>query len=57
MEGAGIFDRDLVIVNRALLPMHGRIVVASVDNDFTVKYLHLRRGAARAGAGQSDVSQ
>ncbi len=44
MEGAGIFDRDLVIVNRALRPVHGSIVLAQVDGDFTVKYLHLRRG-------------
>ena len=44
MEGAGIFDRDLVLVNRALRPVHGNIVLAQVDNDFTVKYLHLRRG-------------
>ena len=44
MEGAGIFDRDLVIVNRALRPVHGSIVLAQVDNDFTVKYLHIRRG-------------
>ena len=46
MEGAGIFDRDLVLVNRALRPVHGSIVLAQVDNDFTVKYLHLRRGRA-----------
>ncbi len=46
MEGAGIFDRDLVLVNRALRPVHGHIVLAQVDNDFTVKYLHTRRGRA-----------
>ena len=46
MEGAGIFDRDLVIVNRALRPVHGSIVLAQVDSDFTVKYLHLKRGRA-----------
>ena len=32
------------MVNRALQPVHGDVVVAEVDNDFTVKYLH-RRGA------------
>lgn len=46
MEGAGIFDRDLVLVNRALRPVHGNIVLAQVDSDFTVKYLHTRRGRA-----------
>ena len=44
MEGAGIFDGDLVIVNWALRPVHGNVVLAQVDNDFTVKYLRLRRG-------------
>ena len=50
MEGAGIFDRDLVLVNRALHPVHGHIVLAQVDNDFTVKYLHLRRGRPELGS-------
>lgn len=44
MQGAGINDGDLLIVNRALTPLHRDIVVAEVDNDFTVKYLHKRAG-------------
>jgi DNA polymerase V len=44
MQGAGIADGDILIVNRALDPRHGDIVVAEVDNDFTVKYLHRRNG-------------
>jgi DNA polymerase V len=44
MQGAGIGDGDILIVNRALDPVHGDIVVAEVDNDFTVKYLHRRAG-------------
>lgn len=44
MHGAGIGDGDILIVNRALNPVHGDIVVAEVDNDFTVKYLHRRAG-------------
>ncbi len=44
MEGAGIHDRDLLVVNRAITPRHGHIVLAQVDADFTVKHLHLRRG-------------
>lgn len=44
MEGAGILDRDIVIVDRALRPIHGNIVLAQVDNDFTVKTLHCRQG-------------
>lgn len=44
MLGAGISDGDILIVNRALTAMHRDIVVAEVDNDFTVKYLHKRAG-------------
>jgi DNA polymerase V len=44
MQGAGIADGDILIVNRALEARHGDIVVAEVDNDFTVKYLHRRAG-------------
>lgn len=45
MLGAGIADGDILVVNRALSPRHGDIVVAEIDNDFTVKYLHLRAGS------------
>lgn len=44
MHPAGISDGDLMLVNRALTPRHGNIVIAEVDNDFTVKYLHQRSG-------------
>lgn len=36
----GIDDGDLIIVDRALRPLHGQIVVAVIDNDYTVKKLH-----------------
>ena len=47
MLGAGIADGDILIVNRALNPVHGDIVVAEIDNDFTVKYLHRRAGRVK----------
>lgn len=48
MIEAGILDGDVVVVNRALRPAHMDIVVAVLDdNDFTVKYLHLRHGQIR----------
>jgi DNA polymerase V len=47
MHGAGISDGDILIVNRALDAKHGDIVVAEVDNDFTVKYLHRRAGRVK----------
>lgn len=42
MREAGLEDGDLLVVNRALKPRHMSIVVAVVDNEFTVKHLHLR---------------
>lgn len=42
MRDAGIFDNDILIVNRALRPAHRNIVVAQVDGDFTVKFFHKR---------------
>ena len=47
MQGAGITDGDILVVNRALTPVHGDIVVAEIDNDFTVKYLHRRAGKVK----------
>ncbi len=50
MIGAGIFDGDILVVNRALTPQHQDIVVAEVDNDFTVKYLYKRNGQVQLRA-------
>lgn len=42
MRDAGIADGDILVVNRALKPRHGCIVVAQVDGEFTVKTLFKR---------------
>jgi DNA polymerase V len=39
MTGAGIFDGDLLIVDRSLTPGNGDIVIAILDGEFTVKRL------------------
>ena len=44
MREAGIDDGDVVIVDRAIKPAHGHVVVAVVDAEFTVKRLW-RRGS------------
>ena len=41
MKDAGIFDGDKVIIDRAVEPHHGSIVVAWWDGGFTMKYLDL----------------
>lgn len=47
MIEAGIDDGDLLVVNRAITPVHRHIVVAQVDDEFTVKYLHKRGGRVK----------
>lgn len=44
MKDAGILDGDIAIVDRALPPSHGRIVVAVVDDEFCLKRLVYRGG-------------
>lgn len=46
MVGAGIFNGDLLVVDKGLDAQSGDIVVAVVDGEFTVKYLHWQGGAA-----------
>ncbi len=41
MKDAGIFDKDRVIIDRAIEPRNGSIVVAYWNGDFTMKYLDL----------------
>ena len=40
MKGAGIFSGDIVVVDRSLNPRSGKIVIAVVDNELTVKRLY-----------------
>ena len=42
MQGAGIFEGDLAIVDRSLEPAHGHIVVALLNNDPVCKRLCIR---------------
>lgn len=44
MKDAGIFDGDLVVVERGREPLKGDIVVAQLDNEFTLKYFNIERG-------------
>lgn len=38
MVEACIGEDDMLVVNRALSPRHGNVVVATVDGEFIVKY-------------------
>lgn len=39
MNGAGIFDGDLLVVDKSLTPSSGSIVIAVVDGELTVRRL------------------
>ncbi len=43
MEGIGIFEGDRVLVDKAIIPAHNHIVIASIDHGkFCIKRLCLR---------------
>ena len=50
MVEAGIFDNDIIVVDRAIKPRHNHVVVAIVDGDFTVKHLYQRAGRIKLKA-------
>ena len=43
MIKAGIFHNDLLIVDRSIEPTDGKIVIAAVNGELTVKRLHLEK--------------
>ena len=43
MEGAGIFDGDLLIIDKSLEPQEGKIAVCFIDGEFTLKRIHFER--------------
>lgn len=44
MQGAEIFDGDILVVDKSVEPQHGHIVVAFVDGERLVKRLYKRGG-------------
>ena len=44
MTGAGIYDGDLLVVDRSINPRSGQIVVAVCDGDMVVKRLKQHKG-------------
>ena len=50
MRDVGIFDGDVVLVDKAITPRSGQVVVAVVDGEFTCKTLQLRAGRIKLKA-------
>ncbi len=47
MTGAGIYEGDSLLVDRSIDAKHGHIVLAVLNNEFTVKRLHRRGGTVK----------
>ena len=43
MNGCGIYDKDLLIIDRSMKPSHGDIVIAALDGELTCKVLDLHQ--------------
>lgn len=50
MRDAGIFDGDVVLVDRAITPRSGQVVIAVVDGEFVCKTLWQRAGRMKLKA-------
>ena len=50
MRDAGVDDGDVVLVDRAIRPIHGSVIIAVVDGEFTCKRLHKRAGVIKLQA-------
>lgn len=44
MREAGIGDGDLLVIDKGLLPQHGKVAVCFIDGEFTLKRLHIEGG-------------
>ncbi len=47
MIEAGIFEKDILVVDRSVDAKHGNIIVANVNAEFTVKRFYCRGGAVK----------
>jgi DNA polymerase V len=54
MLGVGIYPGDILIVDRSVTAKSGKIVIAVVDSEFTVKRLHKYKGKITLKAENTD---
>jgi DNA polymerase V len=54
MREAGIDDGDVLLVDRALHPSHGNVVVAVIDGEFTCRRLWQQGGLTKLHAASPD---
>ncbi len=53
MMGAGIYEGDTLLVDRSIDPQHNHIVLALLNNEFTVKRFYRRGGVVKLLAENS----
>ncbi len=56
MLDAGLYDNDVVVVDRDAKPANGRIVIAIVDGGFVVRQLVIRQGMPYLEARNASMS-
>jgi len=56
MEGAGILDGDILVIDRSLTARNGLIVVARLDAEFTVKRIQITKDKVYLSADHPDYS-
>ena len=58
MVDAGISNGDVLLVDRALTPEHGHVVIAALEGELTCRRLHQQHGLMKlqaAGPGHADM--
>ncbi len=53
MKDAGIYENDILLVDRSINPRHNHIILAQLNNEFTVKRLYRRGGIVKLMAENS----
>ncbi|GGC95141.1 SOS-response transcriptional regulator UmuD-like protein [Flavobacterium lutivivi] len=43
MKNAGIFDGDLLVIDKSLEPQDGRIAICQIDGEFTIKRIKIEK--------------
>lgn len=56
MQDAGVFDGDILIVDKSIEPQPSDIVIAQVDGGFTVKKFQRDQGRLRLVPANSNYS-
>jgi len=56
MRDMGIDDGDYAIIDRSLTPKHGNLVVAIIDNEFTLKQLYQKHNRLQLLSANPDFA-